>query len=550
MLQKLEIKNYVLIDELSINFDNGLSIITGETGSGKSIILGAINQLLGNRIDHKIIGPKKEKCTIEATFNINDHNLKNFFDNNDLDYISETIIRREILRNGRSRAFINDSPVKIEILKKISSSLIDIHCQNQNEILSNKSFFYNLIDFFANHENKVIQYQKKFNFLNEKKINYKKLIEKKQNITRDYDYHLFLLNEIKALNLVINEKEDLENEYNSLKNFEKIQFSFDELNKIISNENGNLIERLGSLLDIIKKISVFSSDHKNYDKRFEKVLLEFSDIIESMCSYSENLSFNPEKFNKIQSRLFKIQDLEKKHDVKSIRQLIDIKVDLESTIKNTDRIDKMIIEDAKEIKLLENNLIKMSEEIFNKRIQTSDRLQKEIKKIFSMLSLGESTIKFEFIKDEKLNFFGIDKLIVMYSPGSKIELKPLSKIASGGEKSRILLAIKSVSAKKNNLPTIIFDEIDSGTSGEIAESIGFLMKEISKKIQILSITHLAQVASKGDSHFKVIKTSNNGNSSTSIIKLSNNDRISEIASMISGKKITNSALNQAQELLK
>ena len=383
-----------------------------------------------------------------------------------------------------------------------------------------------------------------------KKINYKKLIEKKQNITRDYDYHLFLLNEIKALNLVINEKEDLENEYNSLKNFEKIQFSFDELNKIINSENGNLIERLGSLLAIIKKISVFSSDYKNYDKRFEKVLLEFSDIIESMCSYSENLSFNPEKFNKIQSRLFKIQDLEKKHDVKSIRQLIDIKDDLESTIKNTDRIDKMIIEDAKEIKLLENNLIKMSEEIFNKRIQTSDRLQKEIKKIFSMLSLGESIIKFEFIKDGKLNFFGIDKLIVMYSPGSKIELKPLSKIASGGEKSRILLAIKSVFAKKNNLPTIIFDEIDSGTSGEIAESIGFLMKEISKKIQILSITHLAQVASKGDSHFKVIKTSNNGNSSTSIIKLSNNDRISEIASMISGKKITNSALNQAQELLK
>ena len=550
MLQKLEIKNYVLIDELSINFNNGLSIITGETGSGKSIILGAINQLLGNRIDHKIIGPKKEKCTIEATFNINDHNLKNFFDNNDLDYISETIIRREILRNGRSRAFINDSPVKIEILKKISSSLIDIHSQNQNEILSNKSFFYNLVDFFANHENKVIQYQKKFNFLNEKKINYKKLIEKKQNITRDYDYHLFLLNEIKALNLVVNEKEDLENEYNSLKNFEKIQFSFDELNKIINSENGNLIERLGSLLAIIKKISVFSSDHKNYDKRFEKVLLEFSDIIESMCSYSETLSFNPEKFNKIQSRLFKIQDLEKKHDVKSIRQLINIKDGLESTIKNTDRIDKMIIEDAKEIKLLENNLIIMSEEIFNKRIQTSDRLQKEIKKIFSMLSLGESIIKFEFIKDEKLNFFGIDKLIVMYSPGSKIELKPLSKIASGGEKSRILLAIKSVFAKKNNLPTIIFDEIDSGTSGEIAESIGFLMKEISKKIQILSITHLAQVASKGDSHFKVIKTSNNGNSSTSIIKLSNNDRISEIASMISGKKITNSALNQAQELLK
>ena len=539
-----------MIDKLSINFSNGLSIITGETGSGKSIILGAINQLLGNRIDHKIIGTGKEKCTIEATFNIDDYDLISFFNNNDLDYSSETIIRREILRNGKSRAFINDSPVKIEILKKISSSLIDIHSQNQNDIFLNKSFFYNLIDFFANQEDKVLEFQNKFNILKKKKYNYNNLIEKKHNIARDYDYNLFLLNEIKALNLDLNEKDNLQKQYDSLKNFEKIQNNFDELNKLINGQNGNLIEILSSILNILKKISVFSSELKNYDNRFEKLFFEANDIVESLNSYSENLSFDPDKFNKIQSRLFKIQDLENKHNVNSVKQLIDIRDDLINSIENTDRVDKMIEDEINEIKNIEKSLIEVSNEIYNKRVKTSDRLQQEIKKIFTLLSLDSSLIKFEFIKEEKLNNFGIDNLVVLYSPSSKIELKPLEKIASGGEKSRILLAIKSVFAKKNNLPTIIFDEIDSGTSGEIAESIGFLMKKMSIKIQIISITHLAQVASKGNYHFKVIKTNNNGNSRTNIIKLSKSDRIAEIASMISGKKITNSALNQAEELLK
>ncbi len=550
MLLKLEIKNYILIDKLSINFSNGLSIITGETGSGKSIILGAINQLLGNRIDHKIIGTGKEKCTIEATFNIDDYDLISFFNNNDLDYSSETIIRREILRNGKSRAFINDSPVKIEILKKISSSLIDIHSQNQNDIFSNKSFFYNLIDFFANQEDKVFEFQNKFNILKKKKNNYNNLIEKKHKIARDYDYNLFLLNEIKALNLDFNEKDNLQKQYDSLKNFEKIQNNFDELNKLINGQNGNLIEILSSILNILKKISIFSSELKNYDTRFEKLFFEANDIIESLNSYSENLSFDPDKFNKIQSRLFKIQDLENKHNVNSVKQLIDIRDDLINSIESTDRVDKMIEDEINEIKNIEKSLIEASNEIYNKRVKISDRLQQDIKKIFTLLSLDSSLIKFEFIKEEKLNNFGIDNLVVLYSSSSKIELKPLAKIASGGEKSRILLAIKSVFAKKNNLPTIIFDEIDSGTSGEIAESIGFLMKKMSIKIQIISITHLAQVASKGNYHFKVIKTNDNGNSRTNIIKLSKSDRIAEIASMISGKKITNSALNQAEELLK
>lgn len=550
MLQKLEIRNYILIDELSIEFNDGLSIITGETGSGKSILLGAINQLLGNRIDHKIVGPKKDKCTIEAIFNISDYNLKNFFIHNDLDYSTDTIIRREILRNGKSRAFINDSPVKIEILKKISSYLIDIHSQNQNDILSYKSFFYNFIDFFANQEKKVFEFKKMFNQLNQKKIDYNILKEKKQNIIKDYDYNLFLLNEIKTLNLASNEKEKLQNEYNSLKNYEKIQSSFDELNILIGGQNNNLIERLTSILNILKKISDFSSQFKDIDSRFEKVFIETTDIIESISSHSEQLTFDSEKFDTIQSRLFKIQELENKHNVNSISQLIEVKNKLNDKVESTDYIDSEIDKLNLEILNIEKDLTKEANQIYSNRLKTADGLQNEIEKIFSLLSLKGCLIRFEFIKEEKLNSFGIDNLNVLYSPGKTIELKPLAKIASGGEKSRILLAIKSVFAKKNSLPTIIFDEIDSGTSGEIAESIGFLMKEMSNKIQILSITHLAQVASKGDYHFKVVKASDNGKSTTSIVELSDKERVSEIASMISGKKITNSALNQAEELLK
>ncbi|MEC8367333.1 MAG: DNA repair protein RecN, partial [Bacteroidota bacterium] len=301
---------------------------------------------------------------------------------------------------------------------------------------------------------------------------------------------------------------------------------------------------------ILKKISAFSSQFKDIDLRFEKVFIETTDIIESISSDSEQLTFDSEKFNTIQSRLFKIQELENKHNVSSISQLIEVKNKLNDKVESTDNIDSEIEKLNLEILNIEKDLTKEANQIYRNRLKTADGLQNEIEKIFSLLSLNGCLIRFEFIKEEKLNSFGIDNLNVLYSPGETIELKPLSKIASGGEKSRILLAIKSVFAKKNSLPTIIFDEIDSGTSGEIAESIGFLMKEMSKKIQILSITHLAQVASKGDYHFKVVKASDNGKSTTSIVELSDKERVSEIAGMISGKKITNSALNQAEELLK
>ena len=361
---------------------------------------------------------------------------------------------------------------------------------------------------------------------------------------------MFLLNEIKTLNLASNEKEKLQNEYNSLKNYEKIQSSFDELNILIGGQNNNLIERLTSILNILKKISDFSSQFKDIDSRFEKVFIETTDIIESISSHSEQLTFDSEKFDTIQSRLFKIQELENKHNVNSISQLIEVKNKLNDKVESTDYIDSEIDKLNLEILNIEKDLTKEANQIYSNRLKTADGLQNEIEKIFSLLSLKGCLIRFEFIKEEKLNSFGIDNLNVLYSPGKTIELKPLAKIASGGEKSRILLAIKSVFAKKNSLPTIIFDEIDSGTSGEIAESIGFLMKEMSNKIQILSITHLAQVASKGDYHFKVVKASDNGKSTTSIVELSDKERVSEIASMISGKKITNSALNQAEELLK
>ena len=550
MIVHLEIKNFILIDFLSINFKNGFSVITGETGSGKSIILGALNLLLGKRVDHKVVGPKKDKCVIEAQFNIKDLNLINFFKTNDLDYVQETIIRREIMVNGRSRAFVNDTPVNLETLKNIGSKLIDIHNQNQNEILSNKSFFYNFIDFYSNQSSFVDSYKRKYhNYLN--KLNQLELIiEKKKRFNTNLEYNQFLLNELSSLNLKKDEKEELQNYYNTYKNFDKVNKALKEINNSISG-NINIIESLHNIQYNLQSICDFSVDLKNINQRFETCLIEIKDVISEIEILSSSISYDPNKLDQIQSRLFKIQGLENKHNVSSINELIQVENDLKSKLNDSEGFDKEIDQLNKLINNLEFDLFRDADKIHINRLQFSKKLSIEIQNVFSKLSLTNSNLEFSFVKNDKLNEFGIDNLSVMYAGGKNLEKKPLKKVASGGEKSRILLALKSIFSRKNSLPTIIFDEIDSGTSGEIANSIGDLMNKMGETIQVVAITHLPQVAAKGMNHFKVIKCENvENNIKTDIYELDNVNRIEEIAGMISGKEITDSALKQAEELLK
>ena len=550
MIVHLEIKNFILIDFLSIDFKKGFSVITGETGSGKSIILGALNLLLGKRVDHKVVGPKKDKCVIEAQFNIKDLNLINFFKTNDLDYVQETIIRREIMVNGRSRAFVNDTPVNLETLKNIGSKLIDIHNQNQNDILSNKSFFYNFIDFYSNQSSFVDSYKRKYHNYLDKLNQLELIIEKKKKFNTNLEYNQFLLNELSSLNLKKDEKEELQNYYNTYKNFDKVNKAFKEINNSISGHI-NIIESLHNIQSNLQSICDFSADLKNVNKRFETCLIEIKDVISEIEILSSTISYDPTKLDEIQSRLFKIQGLENKHNVSSYNDLIQVEDDLKSKLNDSEVFEKEIDQLNKLINSLELDLLKDADKIYVNRLHFSKKLSNEIQNVFSKLSLTNSNLEFSFVKNDKLNEFGIDNLSVMYAGGKNLEKKPLKKVASGGEKSRILLALKSIFSRKNSLPTIIFDEIDSGTSGEIANSIGDLMNKMGETIQVVAITHLPQVAARGMNHFKVIKSENvENNIKTDIYELDNDNRIEEIAGMISGKEITDSALKQAEELLK
>ena len=549
MITKLIIKNYILIEKLSIDFNNGFSVITGETGAGKSIILGALNLISGSRIDHKIVGPKFKKCIVEGEFYI-PKNFYNFFESNDIDYDENTIIRREILNNGKSRAFINDTPVKLELLKLLSNRLINIHNQNQINILSNNDLFYNLIDTYSNQLNEVSEYKdylnqfliinKKLNTLNQEKINFK----------NNFEYNKFIYDEIDKMNLVEDEKFKLEETFNSLKNFDKISNLFDEFRSLSNINDETFQERISKISNIIKRTGSYSKDFESFHKRFEKINIEIEDLFVSMNYYINNLSFDQNSFEKIQNRLYKINDLEKKHNVTSISELINKKNQLELLLNDSKGFNKKIQKLKDDLSYLNDKMLDISKKISTKRILSKSKIQSEIESVFKKLALKNSKIDLKITEENQFNKNGINNIDVFYTPNSKSEPNILSKIASGGEKSRILFAIKSILANKINLPTLVFDEIDSGMSGEIANTIGKMMKTIGSKIQIISISHLPQVASRADHHFKVFKSNINDNIVSNITKLNGQDRINEIASMISGEKITESAINQASELLK
>ena len=550
MITKLIIKNYILIEKLSIDFNNGFSVITGETGAGKSIILGALNLISGSRIDHKIVGPKFKKCIVEGEFQIPENSFFNFFESNDIDFDVNTIIRREILNNGKSRAFINDSPVKLELLKLLTDRLINIHNQNQINILSNNDLFYNLIDTYSNQLNEVSEYKeylnqfliinKKLNTLNQEKINFK----------NNFEYNKFIYDEIDKMNLVEDEKLKLEESFNSLKNFDKMSNLFDEFRSLSNINDETFQERMSKISNIIKRTGSYSKDFESFHKRFEKINIEIEDLFVSINYYINNLSFDQNSFEKIQNRLYKINDLEKKHNVNSISELINKRDQLKLLLNDSKGFNKKIQKLKDDLSYLNDKMLDISKKISKKRILSKSKIQSEIESVFKKLALKNSKIDLKITEENQFNKNGINNIDVFYTPNSKSEPNILSKIASGGEKSRILFAIKSILANKINLPTLVFDEIDSGMSGEIANTIGKMMKTIGSKIQIISISHLPQVASRADYHFKVFKSNINDNIVSNINELNGQERINEIASMISGEKITESAINQARELLK
>lgn len=549
MLTKVSIKNFALIDSLEINFSKGFSIITGDTGSGKSILLNALSLIIGKRADHTLLKNDKIKCVIEAEFNLNSFKLKKIFDNNDLDYFDHSILRREVLPNGKSRSFVNDTPVNLDIMRSIGEQLVDIHSQNESLILSNDHFFFSLIDNLSEQQNIVNNFSQNLILFKELNFELEKLSRLNISLQNDYDYNSFLLNELLSAKLLIGEQDDLEENLKILKNSEEIIISLNQIDNLIQNDQNSIENQIRNLNSILTNISKYSNQYSEIKNRIESILIELDDIKFELRDSSSDFNDKPLELEEMESRLDLIYNLQKKHSVNSIPELIEISIKLQKKLVDNENIE-IDIENLKNDILSKECLLKeQSKKISISRKKILPNLKIEIESILCNLGMSNSSFKFNLKESKRYNKYGNDSIEVLFSANKGIDFSPIFKVVSGGELSRILLSIKSILSKHLNLPTMLFDEIDTGISGEMSNAMANLMLKMSKKMQIISITHLPQIAAKGEHHFNVYKYENLGKTNTKIKKLNNQERVQEIAKMLSGDVISSSALMHAKELL-
>ena len=549
MIASLSIENFALIEKLNINFSEGFSVITGETGAGKSIVLGALGLLMGKRADLSSLKNNTEKCVVEATFHIKKYDLQQLFDENDVDYEDETVIRREILPSGKSRAFINDSPVNLNVLQEISLNLIDIHSQHQNQELNDENFQIEILDILATNQHLVSDYQSNLESFTTAKAKLKQLNTEKNNLSKEHDYNSFLLEELLAANLISGEQADLESELEKLSNVEAIKENIEKSIVIATDEQIGVIENLKEIKTAITKIATLSSDYYALSERISSTIIELDDIVTELNSEFEKLNNDPERLALITQKLQLIYNLQKKHNVNSVEELIDIKNDLEGQFISSDDIEIQINKTEILVEALKVNTDKIAVEISQNRVAVIPSFENKLIKILDPLGMPNARFKFEINLTENYFEIGKDDVQLLFSANKGTSFGLLKKIASGGEMSRIMLAVKSILAQTKKLPTIIFDEIDTGISGDVANKMADIMQEMSADLQLFAITHLPQIASKGNSHYKVFKFIKNENTFTEIKKLNENERINEIAEMISGKDLTESAINHAKALL-
>ena len=549
MLYKLSIKNFALIDSLEIDFSNGFSIITGDTGSGKSILLNALSLIVGKRADHNSLKNDKFKCIVEGEFDLKSYELKKIFLDNDLDYFEYSILRREILPNGKSRSFVNDSPVKLDIMKSIGEKLVDIHTQSQSLVSSKDDFFFSLIDSLSEQQNIVTNFSQNLSIYKEMNLELEKLNRLNASLQNDYDYNQFLFNELNNAKLRDGEQEELEESLKVLKNSEEIILSLNEIDNLFQNDPNCIENQIRNLNSILNNLSNYSDKFLEYKNRIESVLIELDDVKLELRNSSLNFNHNSTDLEGFESRLNLIYSLQKKHSVNSIIQLIELKDNLKKKLDDN-QVVGIDIDNLKNDILTKESLLKeQSKKISASREKVLPNLKIEIESILSSLGMENASFVFNLSKSKKYNKFGIDVIDVLFSANKGIDFAPLFKVVSGGELSRILLTIKSILSYHLNLPTMIFDEIDTGVSGEMSNAMANLMLKMSKKMQIISITHLPQVAAKGNHHYNIYKYESLGATNTEIKKLNNKERVEEIAKMLSGDKISSSALNHAKQLL-
>ena len=549
MLTQLSIKNYALINELKIDFSSGLSIITGETGAGKSILLGALGLVLGNRADSSTLKDNSKKCIVEAKVSIANYNLREFFEEVDLDYEDHTIIRREILPSGKSRAFVNDTPVNLSILNDLRSNLIDVHSQHQTLSLSDTNFQFSVIDALAKNASKIENYKKGLIKLKNLKKQLEDLKTSQREANQQHDYNLHLFNELNDANLEIDEQEILEEKLEKLNNIEDIKINLSEALEISINEEIGLQTLLNTLENRLSKISSFSKEYKDLSDRITSVKIELDDIVSELEDENENVEFNPNEAEELNDRLQLIYNLQKKHYVNSNKELLEIFEDLSNKIIAVESSEEVINQKESEIKEVEQKLNDLAEKISKARQKVIPTLQSALQSLLS--DLGMQNARFSIKVNLKDSYFsnGKDELQFLFSANKGGSFGELKKVASGGELSRIMLAIKKILSENISLPTIIFDEIDTGVSGEISNKIAIIMQQMSKQMQVITITHLPQIAAKGNNHYKVYKEDINNTTTTNLRLLNPDERIVEIAEMLSGKEFSETAITHAKELL-
>lgn len=549
MLQSLSVENYALIDKLNIEFKQGLNIITGETGAGKSILLGALGLILGQRADTSTLKNPEKSCIIEGIFDIEKMNLAQFFEENDIEYDKQAAIRRLITPSGKSRAFINDTPVNLTTLRDFGLMLIDIHSQHETLLISNHHFQLNVMDVVAGCNALLLKYQQTFASYKKEYKKLQDLIEEQKKSSADFDYYTFQHQQLVDAKLAEGEQKALEEEEKELSNAETIKTELQFCSEAISESDMAIIHTLKNCQQSVRRIKDVFIKSQSILERLDSVAIEIKDISNEIESFNEKVEVNPERLQQVKERLDLLYTLQQKHRVSSVAELISLRDELESKLSLISNFDEQIEKQRTLTSTLHAETKALAIQLSEKRKSVTEQIHSYIEHQLSELGMPHAKVQID-INETELTNTGIDKVGFLFSANKLLPLQDVAKVASGGEMSRLMLSIKTLLAKKGDLPTIIFDEIDTGVSGEVADKMGSIIKEVSQNIQVINITHLPQIASKGDYHFFVYKETGDAATSTQIKLLNAQERITEIAKMLSGKNLTDAAIKNAKALLK
>ena len=551
MLQQLYIKNFTLIDELDIELHPGFSVITGETGAGKSIILGAIGLLLGQRADSKSIKQGADRCVIEAHFDLSRYDLKPFFDENDIEYDDhDTIIRRELTAAGKSRAFINDTPVALTMLKELGDQLMDVHSQHQNLLLNKQDFQLNVVDILANDSKELEDYQQCFANYQQKTKELNQLREEIERNKQNADFLQFQYDELEAAQLAEGEQEELEQQSETMSHAEDIKTALYEADNALNGDESGVVSQVKSAYNALNGISKVMPKTAELTERLDSCRIELKDIADEVSQLLERTDFNPAELDNINNRLDRLYELEKKYHVETVEELIQQRDDLKLKLSHIENSDEAVSEMEKEVAKLRSLCTQRAETISTMRQATADNMRSQLAQRLEQLGMPHARFDVSITKTE-LGKNGQDSISFLFSANTSTPLQPVSQVASGGEIARVMLSLKAMISGAVKLPTIIFDEIDTGVSGKIAEKMAQIMQEMGRtERQVISITHLPQIAALGSHHYRVSKEETKNGTVSHMTELNNEERITEIAQMLSGSAISDAAIQNAKELLK